>query len=113
MFDSNYKEYQASAAAALRLFNLSSLQINVYVRLMQFGPRSAGRIAKLCGINRSYTYDILESLVQKGLVAEFEQNKLRHFRCADPHLLISALEQHEKEMAIQIEKLKKFAGAAS
>lgn len=113
MLESQMEQALSSAAAALTLFKLSSVETRIYLRLLPLGPRTAGRVAKLCGINRSYTYDVLASLVRKGLLFEFKHNNLKHYQCSAPQLLISALERQEKEMAIQIEHLKRFAiGAA-
>ena len=112
MFESKIDQALASTATALQFFKLSAMETRIYLRLLQLGPRTAGMVAKLCGVNRSYTYDVLASLVSKGLLYEFEQNNLKHYQCSAPQLLISALEQHEKEMAVQIEHLKRFAAEA-
>lgn len=63
---------------------LESQEIALYVTLIQEKSASAGKLAKMSRIPRTYAYRHLKSLVQKGLVREVEKPRsIRQYEITD------------------------------
>lgn len=86
----------------LKKIGLTDNEINVYMYLIEHGKSVASKIAKYLEINRSLTYQVLESLIEKGLVSYSIVDKLKYFRAADPSKLTDFI-QHRKEQLEQQE----------
>src|SRR3989304_2709998 len=78
----------------------SDKEAAVYLALLQLDTVTATDISKKTGINRTSAYDILDSLMQKGLIGKFKKDKKSHFSAGDPKRLINYFE-HEKEESIK------------
>jgi HTH-type transcriptional regulator, sugar sensing transcriptional regulator len=75
----------------------SDYEVKCYLALLERDSMSVNEVAKLAGIPRPSTYDVLEQLMIKGLVSSVP-GKTKRFAAADPHIL------REKSLdAIQIE----------
>ncbi|MDO8517647.1 MAG: helix-turn-helix domain-containing protein [Nanoarchaeota archaeon] len=81
---------------------LTKNEIKVYLMLLKNEPLLAGRIAKLTYLNRSHIYDILKSLIEKGLVSFIIKANRKYFKSASPERLSAYIE--EKEGKIKEEK---------
>ena len=68
-------------------------EVKMYLALLELGESGVLPIAKRAGIERTYGYDILESLLKKGLVTSVEKNGKRMFSAQDPVALERMLEQ--------------------
>lgn len=86
---------------------LSESETIVYDFLLKEGEVSAGQIAKkIPSLKRGNTYNILKSLISKGLVEQFEKNKTAHFRLEHP----SKLKDYLNKQTIEIEHVEKTLG---
>jgi len=63
-------------------------EINIYLTLISEQNLTALQISKHTRIDRTTTYDILERLMNKGVVSSFIQNKTRHFKALTPEKLL-------------------------
>ncbi len=100
----------------LRKTGLSNGEIRVYLALLDLGSTSVNRIHEKTGIERRNIYDILNKLIERGMINYiFEQNK-RHFQLANPNKILGYLDEksHEldevkreirKEMPLLVEKI--------
>lgn len=86
----------------LKDFGLTEPEIKVYLALLELGSQPASVIAKKAGLKRGHTYNMLELLIQKGIVQEFTKDRIRYFSSRSPATLMSILEHRED----QLEKLK-------
>lgn len=86
----------------LKKVGLHDKEINIYLALLEGGPLSVREIAKLSGINRGTSYDILKTLIDKGLVSYYDKTNKRLFSCEDPERL---KEYYESQMQ-DFEKMK-------
>ncbi|MFA6304145.1 MAG: helix-turn-helix domain-containing protein [Patescibacteria group bacterium] len=77
----------------LKQLGLSDKEILVYLALLSSGPASVRSLAKVSGINRGTTYDILKSLKDSGLVSYYHKATKQFFVAEDPSALNKALEQ--------------------
>ena len=84
--------------AQLLKLGLSSKEAAVYMALMGLGVSSpVSTIAKKAVVNRTTTYDILEILLEKGLVISQKKKSSRYYEALPPEKIVAYLkEQSEK-----------------
>ena len=79
---------------------LGAKEAKVYLALLELGKRSVSPIARLAGINRTTAYDILNSLVLKGLVGVSGKEPKQEYVAENPnqvlHLLQREIEQKQE-----------------
>lgn len=93
--------------SALAAFNLSEVETEVYMASLGSGPRPASRIAKATRLSRAYVYDVLSTLVQKGVVREIVRNEVKQFFCASPTELATILSGRQSQLELQQQTLAK------
>jgi len=81
---------------ALRKFGLNENEIKVYIACLELGSSSVTRIAERAGIYRTLTYEVLKSLLEKGLVSYVVKDKKKYFEAASPRTFITLLKEKEK-----------------
>jgi len=81
-----------------QLINLgfSTKEASVYLALLELGPSTTSEISRAAKINRTTGYDILESLVQEGLVNPIGETKIQKFIAENPDKVIVFLENKIK-----------------
>lgn len=92
----------------LRKIGLSDGEIKVYQALLHIGVSSINNIHEKVSIDRRNIYDILNKLIERGLVAYIEENGKRTFRVSNPDKLISYIEEKKSgldEVKSQVSKL--------
>lgn len=77
---------------------LTKNEIKVYLALLKLGSSKVGRISKEAETNRSYTYDALKKLLEKGLISYALMGKTKYFRPVSPRRIISLLEEREDDV---------------
>jgi sugar-specific transcriptional regulator TrmB len=83
---------------ALSEAGLNEREAKTYLALLELGESSVLQVGLRSGIERTYSYDILESLVKKGLASALEKNGRRRYLAADP----TTLEQHQEKRLLSI-----------
>jgi len=83
-------------------------EIKVYLNLIQSGKSGVIDISKRTGIHRSNTYDILNKLLEKGIVDQSIENDKKFFYPVDPQDLYDYLKQKEKKLAEIIPEIEKI-----
>ncbi len=78
---------------------LTNGEVKAYLALLKIGQSSIGGIVKESGVTKSKIYDILDKLVQKGLVSISFKNKVRHYNASPPNFLLDLL--HKKQEKIK------------
>jgi sugar-specific transcriptional regulator TrmB len=91
----------------LKSIGLNNNEIAVYLDLLKAGKSSVINIAKRTGLHRSNTYDVLERLLEKGLVDESIEDDKKIFYPIDPSDLMDYLKQKEKELNEIVPELEK------
>jgi sugar-specific transcriptional regulator TrmB len=86
-------------------FGLSDVEAAVYQAALALGSRPASVIAQRAGLKRGHGYNVLQSLMEKGIVQEFVKNGVKHFTCSPPSSLLTVLEVREQELKKQKEML--------
>jgi sugar-specific transcriptional regulator TrmB len=83
-------------------------EIMVYVSLLGKDNITATEVGVISGINRTSCYDILESLIAKGLVSKTLKNKRTYFNVSNPKALVGYLDREKEEAYSKIEKQKEM-----
>lgn len=92
----------------LKEIGLTDAEIKVFIELSKLDSAMASEIAGKVGIYRTNVYDILESLIEKGLVSYIIKANRKHFIASKPQKLLGYLKEKKekiKEQEKQIQEL--------
>ncbi len=95
------------------MFNLLKIgltegEAKVYLALSELGSSTVGPIVKKSRVAYSNIYDILNRLIDKGIVSFIIKNKTKHFQAAPPTNLVDFLDKKEKQISEQKQSLQKI-----
>lgn len=96
---------------ALEKAGLTSGEAKTYLALLELGKSTAGPVVKRARVSPSKIYDILERLIQKGLVSYITEGKRKFFRAAPPSGLLEFMEKQKKELSGRESELKRMLPA--
>lgn len=85
-------------ADILTKIGLTTNEVKVYLGLLELGPVPAGELIKKAEIHRTAAYDILERLIEKGLVTYIIVAKIKQFEAIDPILLLDFIDRQKEEL---------------
>lgn len=95
----------------LRKIGFTEKEARVYMQLIRLGAQPVSTIAAKAEINRTTTYDIIESLIKKGLISSIKKDGITYFKALDPKNLLNYLEREKVEQTKKIEKQQKEISA--
>lgn len=81
----------------LKTLGLNSYERKLFVTLLSKGTSTAGTLSELSGVPRSRTYDVLESLADKGFVI-IQSNKPLKYVAVPPKDALERLKSNHKEI---------------
>lgn len=87
---------------------LTETEAKIYLVLLNLGKSLAGTIAKKAGIHRRTVYDVLDRLVEKGLVGYIKENKKRYYSITEPERLLDVVKENETELQKVVPYLQKI-----
>lgn len=90
----------------LESFGLSDKEAQVYIALLTLGRENVTKISQKAGINRTTGYDILNSLISKGLVSISGKEPKQEYVAESPTKITAYLEQQMQKTVALIEKSK-------
>lgn len=90
----------------LKDFGLTDKEIKVYLALLNLGTALVQDIAKKAGTYRTYTYEVLKSLKEKGIVSYVIRSGKQYFEVAQPEKLINILKEKENKIKSILPNLK-------
>ncbi len=90
----------------LKDLNFSEKETTVYLTLLELGSAKAGEIAKKASITRTTVYDILTSLLKKGLVNKYKKGAQTYFGALDPKRLLSYIDREIEQTTDRLTKQK-------
>lgn len=76
---------------ALEQLGLSKNEAKVYLTLLDKGLANSAQLARESGVHRINVYDVLNSLISKGLVSYVTENGVRCFKAESPEKLEKTL----------------------
>jgi len=92
----------------LRNIGLTEGETKVYIALIKLGTSTSGPITDKSGVSRSKIYNILERLMQKGLVSYVIQQKTKHYQAEDPIKIQEYLDKKEEAFKKQRKEIDKI-----
>lgn len=93
--------FQDSVFRDLEKVGFTVNESKVYLTLIHLGPSLAGSISKAANLDRSSTYNALEALVSRGIVATVHETKRMTFVPQDPKKIMDHFKEKE-EIAAKI-----------
>ncbi len=81
---------------ALEKFGLETREAAIYLKLLELGQSTANNISKSTRILRQTVYEILDKLIEKGLVSHSIKGGVKYFEAADPSKFKSILSEKQK-----------------
>jgi HTH-type transcriptional regulator, sugar sensing transcriptional regulator len=97
----------------LREFGLTDKEIKVYLAALKLGSALVQEIAENAGTYRTYTYDVLKSLKEKGLVSHAVKSGKQYFEVAEPEKLLNVLKEKENKINGILPELKNLYKSVS
>ena len=87
---------------------LTKSETKVYLALLELGSSTTGKIVDKSKASSSKIYEILEKLINKGLVSFIIKSGKKYFEAADPSRILDYLEEKKDTLEKQEEGLKKL-----
>jgi HTH-type transcriptional regulator, sugar sensing transcriptional regulator len=82
----------------LREIGLTNSEIAVYLALVKIGPSTTGPIVKEAKISSGKVYEILDKLIEKGVVSYIIKAGRKYFQPTDPSRFREYIEKKEKSL---------------
>ena len=77
---------------------LSKGEIKVYKAILDLGVSSINKIHENTGIERRNIYDIINKLIERGLITYITENKKRFFQITHPNKIFGYIEEKKYEL---------------
>ena len=94
-----------SKEEALKELNLSDKEVKVYLSLLMLGQSAVNDVAKKARLNRVSTYDILESLLDRGFVSYVIISGVKHFEAVEPSRFLDSLKEKQEKIEAVLPEL--------
>ncbi len=82
----------------LTKLGLSDGEVKVYKAILEIGVTTINNVHEKVGMDRRNIYDILNKLIERGLISYFDENGRRTFRVSNPDKLISYIEEKKSNL---------------
>lgn len=92
----------------LRKIGLSDKEAKVYLAALELGKAPVQDIAQKAGINRTTTYVMIESLIEKGLMAFFDDKHKKYYNAESPDNIEKIFKKREQELKKEQEDVSKL-----
>jgi len=90
----------------LTKLGLTGNEAKIYLALLELGSTAAGPLIKKVGMHRAAVYNLLDLLIDKGLVHYVKKAERKYFEAHDPERLLEFLEEKKQELNKQEQELK-------
>jgi len=84
----------------------SKREAKCYIALLETGSTTVGEVIKKTDIPSSKIYEVLERLMQKGLVSYVIKKHQKHFQAADPEIVLNFFNEKKKSFEAILPELK-------
>lgn len=98
---------------ALRQIGLNLYERKLWVALLSRGTATAGELSNLSKVPHSRTYDVLESLAEKGFVMVQTTKPLKYMAVAPSEALERAKKKLKENFEITVDRITKFQSSPS
>jgi len=83
-------------------------EAEIYLALLKFGKSTVTKLTQETGIHRTYIYDVIEKLKEKGLVSQIKEENKKYFQAAAPERIREYLLERIGDVDKLIPKLNKI-----
>ncbi len=83
---------------ALLAAGLTANEAKVYLAMLRIGSASVNEISRKAGVHRVNAYDIIERLVQKGLVSSVVEGAKKFYEPSSPHKILEMLHERQEHV---------------
>ena len=94
--------------SALKEAGLTDGEARVYLALLELGPSTTGPIVDKSRVAKSIVYQLLDKLIEKGLVSFILKEMTKHYQAAQPNKILDFIEEREKQLLQNKEKIQKI-----
>lgn len=92
----------------LEQLGLSKNEVKTYLNLLKLGSVSAGPLIKELGMHRAAVYNLLDILIEKGLVHYVVQANRKYFEAQGPERLLELINTQKQKLEQQETQLKEI-----
>ncbi|MCD6279467.1 hypothetical protein J7J26_01700 [Candidatus Micrarchaeota archaeon] len=85
----------------LEKLGITKNEARIYITLINEGQMTIGNIIKKVGLHRGSTYNIIQRLIEKGLISFVDKENKRYYQASNPRILFSLIEKKEKELDLE------------
>lgn len=82
----------------LQSLGLTDKEVKVYLALLRLGSSSVQKIASVAQTYRTYTYELLNSLMRKGFISNSIRSGKRYYECIPPSTIVDLLKEKQKKV---------------
>lgn len=83
---------------ALLEVGMTEKEAEVYLALIKLGSTTAGNIIEHTGLHRAVVYDLLNRLIEKGLVGHVIKGRKKYFETTNPQRLLDIVKEKESKV---------------
>jgi len=87
---------------------LTKSEISVYLALLELGSSTTGKIVDKAKVSSSKIYEVLDKLIQKGLVSFIIKSGIKYFQASSPERIMGYMEEKENKLSEQKNELEKL-----
>lgn len=73
-------------------------EAKVYLALLKIGSASVNEITRSSGVHRVNVYDVIDRLIEKGLISSIMKKEKRFYEPANPEELLKKLQQRQERL---------------
>lgn len=92
----------------LKEVGLREKEAKVYLTLLKLGSATSGELIKKLGYYSKTIYQILDKLMDKGLVSYVIKANIKYFEAVDPEKFVDILKEQEAQIKAKEQKVKKL-----
>lgn len=82
----------------LENIGLNKSEIKVYVALLKLGSSTTGLIIKESRTADSKVYEVLQKLIDKGLVSYFTRGDVRYYKASNPNMILEYIKEKKNKI---------------
>jgi len=95
----------------LEEIGLNKSEIKVYLALLKLGASTTGPVITESKTANSKIYEVLEKLIQKGLVSYFTKENVKYYKASSPKMITEYLKEKRNRIEEQEKKISKILPA--
>jgi len=92
----------------LEQIGLNKSEIKVYLTLLKLGSSTTGPIITKSKTANSKIYEVLDKLIQKGLVSHFVKENVKYYKATNPRMLLYYLDERKEKIENEKERINKL-----